>query len=454
MSTQVKFKLLSGKAIIFTVLILLFLINLSFAQSGWYHVFSDTNAGFGLGGIYFTSANTGYAVGSKLINSILYPRVVKTTNAGGTWNYLDTPLKDSADMYLRWVFFTDENTGFITSAQNKSPIYENGKILKTTNAGINWSVYTPSVNKHLTEIFFVNSLTGFVTGYHTILKTTNAGSSWELSLDAPAGGYLFDIYFLNINTGFVVGNYSWIYKTTNSGNSWTQMQPQGYNQPLWGVWFINNNTGFVVGGDANNTGNNKIFKTTDSGNNWDSVIHPLARGALFLIRFFNSDTGYIPGYDRLLKTTDGGLNWFNQNLPIPEFGANGIFLINATTGYIAGMIQSPYRVGYILKTTTGGEPTGIKPVSNEVPTKFELEQNYPNPFNSMTSIKFKVTSSKFVKLNVFDLLGKEVTTLVNEKLQPGIYEVSFDAGNLPSGTYFYKLTAGEFTDTKRMILIK
>ena len=85
---------------------------------------------------------------------------------------------------------------------------------------------------------------------------------------------------------------------------------------------------------------------------------------------------------------------------------------------------------------------------------FSLSQNYPNPFNSMTKIQLQVKSYRFVKLIVYDLHGREVAALVNEKLQPGTYEVTFDAGNLPSGVYFYLLKTENFTDAKKLILIK
>ncbi len=98
--------------------------------------------------------------------------------------------------------------------------------------------------------------------------------------------------------------------------------------------------------------------------------------------------------------------------------------------------------------------TGITGIGNEIPSAFSLEQNYPNPFNSSSNMKFKVASSKFVKLVVFDLLGREVRTLVNEALQAGTYQVRFDAGDLPSGVYFYRLTAGDFSETKKLILMK
>jgi len=98
--------------------------------------------------------------------------------------------------------------------------------------------------------------------------------------------------------------------------------------------------------------------------------------------------------------------------------------------------------------------TSVRSVGTGVPVSFALEQNYPNPFNSATNVKFQVPSLNFIKLVVFDLLGREVKTLVNEELQPGNYEVRFDAGDLPSGVYFYKLHSGDFTEFKKMILTK
>lgn len=99
-----------------------------------------------------------------------------------------------------------------------------------------------------------------------------------------------------------------------------------------------------------------------------------------------------------------------------------------------------------------GELTDVK---NEViPTKLVLEQNYPNPFNPTTSIKFSIPKQEFVNLKVYDILGKEITTLVNEVKSAGNYEVNFNASNLPSGTYFYRIQSGNYVETKKMILIK
>jgi hypothetical protein len=98
--------------------------------------------------------------------------------------------------------------------------------------------------------------------------------------------------------------------------------------------------------------------------------------------------------------------------------------------------------------------SSVEDKSNPNPEDYELYQNYPNPFNPTTTIRFTIPHRSNVTLKVYDMLGKEIATLVDEEKNPGSYEVKFDASNLPSGVYFYKIKAGEFTQTKKMILMK
>ncbi|MFZ1319941.1 MAG: FG-GAP-like repeat-containing protein [Ignavibacteria bacterium] len=100
------------------------------------------------------------------------------------------------------------------------------------------------------------------------------------------------------------------------------------------------------------------------------------------------------------------------------------------------------------------EPVGILPTSNIVPDKFELHQNYPNPFNPVTNIKFDINRSSDVRLNIFDALGRKISEIINEKLQPGTYNAVFDGSDFSSGVYFYKLETDGFVETRRMILLK
>jgi hypothetical protein len=124
-----------------------------------------------------------------------------------------------------------------------------------------------------------------------------------------------------------------------------------------------------------------------------------------------------------------------------------MYFVNAATGWASG------DNGTILKTTNGGV-TSINQISNEVPGEFKLYQNYPNPFNPMTNVKFQIPNAGIVKLIIYDILGREAATFIDENLKPGTYEAEWDASNYPSGVYFYKILAGNYTETRKMVLVK
>ena len=96
----------------------------------------------------------------------------------------------------------------------------------------------------------------------------------------------------------------------------------------------------------------------------------------------------------------------------------------------------------------------IKIISSEIPNRFDLQQNYPNPFNPYTIIRYQLPKSAYVSLKVYDRLGKEVEVIYEGKQEPGYYEASVDGSGLASGIYFYRLESADFTDTKKMALIK
>lgn len=164
-----------------------------------------------------------------------------------------------------------------------------------------------------------------------------------------------------------------------------------------------------------------------------------------------------PGGDRRFIMSSGRNDFVmnpgdTQAIVICQLIARGSSNLNSVTKLkqLADVARQFYNSGFTI---------GINKISTEVPAKFRLEQNYPNPFNPVTKIKFEVPLSKgglrgVVILKVFDLLGREVAILVNEQLKPGTYEVTFDGSSLSSGVYFYKLTAGDFSETKKMLMIK
>jgi uncharacterized delta-60 repeat protein len=155
------------------------------------------------------------------------------------------------------------------------------------------------------------------------------------------------------------------------------------------------------------------------------------------------------GIEQWIQRYDGNSSDYGNKLAVDASG--NVYVTGRSTGS---------GTNYDYATIKYSQLVGITPTSNETPDAFRLEQNFPNPFNPVTKIKFdiqkSVVSSQYsvITLKVFDILGKEVAILINEQLQPGTYEVTFDGSDLSSGIYFYKLTAGDYINTKRMVLIK
>lgn len=158
-----------------------------------------------------------------------------------------------------------------------------------------------------------------------------------------------------------------------------------------------------------------------------------------------------PGDRRFIMSSGAEYNTVNPGdtltVSMSQLIARGTSNVNSVTRLkqYADTAWTVYYSGFLV---------GIKQVSAEVPSEFQLLQNYPNPFNPNTVIRYHIPSNSNVVLKVFDIMGREVKTLVNEKMQPGVYETSFDGSGLPSGVYFYRLTAGKFTETKKMTLLK
>ena len=190
------------------------------------------------------------------------------------------------------------------------------------------------------------------------------------------------------------------------------------------------------------------------------------------------------------KTINGGTNWFSISTNLPNIGTNSIVIKEANpkmifVGTDLGVFRSTdegvswtsfntdfpnvevYDLKYkegpkILMAATHGrgcftfDINGILGISNinSIPGNFNLNQNYPNPFNPSTSISFTIPDRNFVTLKIYNILGKEVYSLINKEYPAGTYEYKFDASDLSGGVYFYKLTAGDFTASKSMMLIK
>ncbi|HWA06986.1 MAG TPA: T9SS type A sorting domain-containing protein, partial [Ignavibacteria bacterium] len=298
----------------------------------------------------------------------------------------------------------------------------------------------------LKAISFLNSNIGYCSGTNNdgiIMKTTNGGLNWLSStVDFSAWGS-GNIVIIDQNVIFI-NSWSRTLKSTNSGLNWFNVSHPGFG--IHNLYFFDVNTGFAVGYDFS------IYKTTNSGINWTNKYRNTNSAYLNSIHFFNNMTGFAGGdKGRLLKTVNSGENWYEVYSP----SSNDVYTVQMQDTNIINIGGNQF----IYKTTEGVIPIKILTNNTILPGEFSLSQNYPNPFNPQTKIKFAVPSNvkgqtSNVKLVIYDLLGREVVTLVNEELKPGTYEADWDASNYSSGVYFYKIISNDFVETKKMVLMK
>jgi photosystem II stability/assembly factor-like uncharacterized protein len=394
---------------------------------------------------YFLNQSYGWAGG---VNSF-----ARTSNGGLLWEV------SSPNYTAQALYFLDISTGYM--AENS------GKIYKTTNSGSNWFT-TYNGNGTLKSIFFYDYNTGYACGVQgKILKTTNAGNNWYLQ-NVPVSQDNNSIYFITPMLGYAVGSGGIVVKTVNGGEVppvTVTIHRYNINKPLSAsqttLDTINFNSFFTNGGYTRYV---KITLDTIFNNvNSDLEIALVHQGITDTIAYRVGGTG-----NNFFNTV------LNDSAAIPiENGVppyNGEFkpskplsqLINLTTNglWILKVLDRAKNLTGVIKswsiTVTYSPTIGIEPVQYTVPDRFVLFQNYPNPFNPSTNIKFHIAKNAFIKLKIFDLLGREVETLVEENLKPGIYKIPFyNTENLSSGVYFYSL----FIDnqpavSKKMVLIK
>jgi len=148
------------------------------------------------------------------------------------------------------------------------------------------------------------------------------------------------------------------------------------------------------------------------------------------------------------------LQWVSVDIPLSHYTGLGLSLTDIFQFKVDGGDGATTVVWFDNWYFHSGDLSSIDEVSGSTPTEYALEQNYPNPFNPSTKIRFSLLKANHVTLKVFNMLGQEVATLVDNFKNAGTFEVNFDTVNLPTGSYFYQITAGEFTSVKKMILMK
>lgn len=372
----------------------------------------------------------GWAAGAGAI-------VRRTTDGGTTWtNANPNPGVITGDIYN--IEALDANTAFVTTSPGATFIY------KTTNGGTNWTQVYTIAGGFINTIRMTSATNGFafgdpLGGNWLMLKTTDGGSTWTtLATVAGTGdGRNNCLQILGNDIWFGTGQNT-VWHSTNLGLNWTSATVTGITGQITGIQFNTASVG-IVGGAT-------MSKTTDGGATW-TLLPASGTGTISGIEGSGNDYWYVRG-TTIYRSTDLGTTW---TLSHTHTGAqNDISLATDGVGCLTGW--SAGATGTIAKMT--GVPVGINDPTSEIPSSYSLMQNYPNPFNPTTSITFAMPVAGNVELKVYDLLGKEVASLVSGNLTAGTHVVPFDASALASGVYIYKLTSGSFIDSKKMVLIK
>lgn len=424
---------------ILTILLLIFPIS---SNSQW--IFQDSKTTKDLWSVDFLNIYTGIVVGDS-------GTVLKTTNGGVDWLKIQTPVLENFHSCM----LLNSNTGFVLADR---------KLLRTTNSGLNWDIVMNKSGDSLlrTISFFKNSNTGYVLGPCLAFKTTDAGANWISVYTCPnmpygegkvnfycsdrskdtlivAGGSIGQSHFspasvfahLTPSGISILGPYgadSWIGWITFAGNSGigyafqrgyhlrTEYFGYGWSPyrkfPMFGIpSFVDDSFGFFLASD-------KVFYySTNSGDSW--IYYDSLRCLSVICNFYLTDFQLL-----------------NRNV-LTAIGNNGIIIRNNDLF------------------------AEIKSFESDVSGYFSIEQNYPNPFNPTTKIRFSIPKTshsvgegQMVKLVVYDILGREIATLVNETLTPGTYEVEWDGSNYASGVYYYQIKSADFTETRKLILVK
>ncbi|MFA7359959.1 MAG: YCF48-related protein [Candidatus Kapaibacterium sp.] len=418
----------------------------------------------------FMKSQTEIIVGADMGN------ILRSTNGGNAWNLITTA------SYLYGMNFLNTTTGMCVGYR--------GIALKTTNSAVTWTD-SKSINgfeAYDVKMVTANNVFACATSGRFYASTDGGMTFVERNLPALTST-IKTISFLNSNEGFAGNEAGGLYKTTDAGLVWTQVFSFGAsNNNIEDIYFVNDSVGFACGEVG------KFVKTTNRGATWDSTgIDGPGTKTLWEMSFLNVNTGYIGSTNGCIyKTSNGGANWTLQNDTTGLFGVDVIDIeavsetrgiatgeqgklfkiidanqwvvdktiltnwgltenlwnvnfVSTNVAYLSGYYGTIYKVDVLTGTGTGNE---------QVVSDYSLNQNYPNPFNPVTTIDFSIPKQEFVTMTVYDLLGKEIKNLVSSNLQAGKYTVNFAATNLPSGIYFYKLTAGSYSSVKKMTLIK
>ena len=357
-----------------------------------------------------------------------------SSDDGVTWDTKNSGIPVPEKVYQ---FFLDDSSNIYAGVGNS-------RIYKTSNGGTEWvaktvvsgSVDIRSIAMNKNGTMFCGGLTG-----GGVFRSTDKGETWAAS---NAGITDFNINALTINSSghvFAATENGGVFRSTDDGANWIAVN-SGLSQVSANNIIAKPNDELIC-----IDGSTQFFLSLNNGDSWTKISPNVTSSARGLV--INSLNHIYIAMDMqgVIRSTDNGANWETINSGLDDLFLRSLALDANQRIYLG---TSNTRVVYIGQVTA----TGLERISENSPKDFGLSQNYPNPFNPTTKINYQLSANGFVTLKILDVLGKEVTTLVNDEQLTGTYSVDFDASNLSSGIYFYELRTGSFIQSKKMILLK
>jgi photosystem II stability/assembly factor-like uncharacterized protein len=406
--------------------LIILLLTASNIYSQWSFVdYFNFNLYQGFISVNFWDSNTGLIVGRD-------GKLLKTTDGGLNWKNIES----HTILDLQDIEFISKDTIIIVAGESWSHSTNYGNVLFSFDGGNTWINKYESSNE-LKSVSSTPSGEIYVCGSKGILSTKDLGNNWS---NGPSG-YFEEIYCVENNYVIAISGPIIMRKNISDG-SWDELTYPVLDSRYFDIAdieFVNENTGWIADGL-------NIYKSSDYGYTWDLIKELGVQ--ITSLSFVDDSLGFACGYSfSIYKTYDGGYTWEKFDMLDTHNALFSIQMFDDLNGVCIGM-------NVILRTENGGGLATSTKTDQIFSNKYSLSQNYPNPFNPRTNIHYSIEQSDNVKVIVYDLLGNEVEILVDKYQVKGTYSVDFDASYLPSGVYFYNLKCGDYTKTKKLILLK
>ena len=432
--------------VITIIIFLLCLYSHSFGQNFWNRIQSPTD-NF-LRTLHFADSLRGWVGGDS--GSIFY-----TSDGGLNWSQQQT---NTASKIMR-LFFLDDNRAWALAwadAGAGENLFYGTEILTTTNGGENWNVEQyREENVFLRGIYFLDTLKGFVGGVPgKFLVTTDGGITWEpANIDSGTFSHfpVIDFKFYDQLYGFACGGRfdiaGVIWRTINGGESWAPLDAQ-YSpaDEVWDIHFFDSLNVLGIGGDPDQYGVG-MMTSTDAGISWVyNEIGVFGQALAVSFRTENEGWAVVPQGEVFVATFDYSVNWLTFLTP-DSSKLYDIVFTDSLTGYAVGEegVIVKYKYQY---------PDYLNDYPSTVASDFVLDQNFPNPFNPSTTVSYYLSEPGRVTINIYNLLGTHITTLIENHQSSGNHSLVWNAEHEPSGVYYLQLNVNGKQATRKMVLIK